>query len=121
MPDAGRYFDLPLADQAELLHGLAPILGRRAEILEKDIWLCQVLGTLFTLPCRKPMAFKGGTSLSKVSWRFARQNWAIYQAWFGSRVTSCAKGKPLSTYVLRGFVRSLGRAQRNPSRRGIRE
>jgi len=66
MPDAGRYFDLPLTDQAELLHGLAPILGRRAEILEKDIWLCQALGTLFTLPCRKPMAFKGGTSLSKV-------------------------------------------------------
>lgn len=66
MPDPTRYFELTLADQAELLHGLAPVLGRRAEILEKDIWLCQVLGTLFTLPCRKPMAFKGGTSLSKV-------------------------------------------------------
>ena len=25
-----------------------------------------ILGLLFTLPCRKPMAFKGGTSLSKV-------------------------------------------------------
>lgn len=61
-----RYFDLSLAEQAELLHGLAPVLGRRAEILEKDIWLCQVLGLLFSLPCRKPMAFKGGTSLSKV-------------------------------------------------------
>lgn len=62
---AERYFDLSLAEQAELLHGLAPVLGRRAEILEKDIWLCQVLGLLFSLPCRKPMAFKGGTSLSK--------------------------------------------------------
>lgn len=61
-----RFFDLPPADQAELLHGLAPILGRRAEILEKDIWLCQALGALFALPCRKPMAFKGGTSLSKI-------------------------------------------------------
>lgn len=61
-----RYFDLPIGDQADLLRGLAPMLGRRAEILEKDIWLCQVLGTLFQLPCRKPMAFKGGTSLSKV-------------------------------------------------------
>lgn len=37
-----RYFDLDPAEQAELLHGLAPVLGRRAEILEKDIWLCQV-------------------------------------------------------------------------------
>lgn len=67
MPESTeRYFDLPLAEQAELLHGLAPVLGRRAEILEKDIWLCEVLGILFALPIRKPMAFKGGTSLSKV-------------------------------------------------------
>ena len=63
---AQHYFDLSLSDQAELLHSLAPVLGRRAEILEKEVWLCQALGTLFTLPNRKPMAFKGGTSLSKV-------------------------------------------------------
>lgn len=61
-----HYFDLPISDQADLLQSLAPVLGRRAEILEKDIWLCQVLDILFQLPCRKPMAFKGGTSLSKV-------------------------------------------------------
>jgi len=60
------YFDLPVSDQAELLQSLAPVVGRRAEILEKDIWLCLVLDILFQLPCRKPMAFKGGTSLSKV-------------------------------------------------------
>lgn len=67
MSDATEhYFHLSLAEQAALLHGLAPVLGRRAEILEKDIWLCQVLGVLFALPNRKPMAFKGGTSLSKV-------------------------------------------------------
>jgi len=42
-------------------------LGWRAEILENNIGLCQVLGLLFALPQRKPMAFKGGTSLlSKV-------------------------------------------------------
>ena len=61
-----HYFDLPISDQADLLQSLAPVMGRRAEILEKDIWLCQVLDILFQLPCRKPMAFKGGTSLSKV-------------------------------------------------------
>ena len=60
------YFDLSSSDQRELLQSLAPILGRRAEILEKDIWLCQVLSILFRLKCRKPMAFKGGTSLSKI-------------------------------------------------------
>jgi len=63
---AERFFDLPIVEQAELLHSLAPVIGRRAEILEKDIWLCLVLDILFKLPCRKPMAFKGGTSLSKV-------------------------------------------------------
>lgn len=68
MPDKAstQYFDLTAAEQAEILQSLAPVMGRRAEILEKDIWLCQVLGLLFTLPSRKPMAFKGGTSLSKV-------------------------------------------------------
>jgi len=66
MPESVHYFELSLTEQAQLLHGLAPVLGRRAEILEKDIWLCQVLGVLFALPQRKPMAFKGGTSLSKV-------------------------------------------------------
>ncbi len=68
MAEANResYFDLPVREQADLLQSLAPVMGRRAEILEKDIWLCQVLDFLFQLPCRKPMAFKGGTSLSKV-------------------------------------------------------
>ncbi|TCS98731.1 nucleotidyltransferase AbiEii toxin of type IV toxin-antitoxin system [Tepidimonas ignava] len=61
-----HYFDLSASDQADLLQSLAPVVGRRAEILEKDIWLWQVLDILFQLPCRKPMAFKGGTSLSKV-------------------------------------------------------
>lgn len=61
-----HYFDLSVSDQADVLQSLAPMMGRRAEILEKDIWLCQVLDILFQLPCRKPMAFKGGTSLSKV-------------------------------------------------------
>ncbi len=54
-----HYFGLDVREQGELLQSLAVVMGRRAEILEKDIWLCMVLDT-----CRKPMAFKGGTSLS---------------------------------------------------------
>lgn len=61
-----HFLHLDLADQAGILNTLSAQLGRRAEILEKDIWLCEVLSLLFDLPCRKPMAFKGGTSLSKV-------------------------------------------------------
>ena len=32
----------------------------------KDIWICWALDILFANPTRHPMAFKGGTSLSKV-------------------------------------------------------
>ena len=59
-----HYFGLGVREQGELLQSLAVVMGRRAEILKKDIWLCLVLDPLFRLPCRKPMAFKGVTSLS---------------------------------------------------------
>jgi len=36
------------------------------EIAEKDLWVCWVLKQLFEMPERKNIAFKGGTSLSKV-------------------------------------------------------
>lgn len=39
---------------------------RSAAILEKDIWICWALRTLFRLPEAPQMAFKGGTSLSKI-------------------------------------------------------
>ncbi|MDE0081044.1 MAG: nucleotidyl transferase AbiEii/AbiGii toxin family protein [Gammaproteobacteria bacterium] len=39
--------------------------GRSAVILEKDIWICWALQALFSMPDPHPMAFKGGTSLSK--------------------------------------------------------
>ena len=63
---AERYFELSRADQNALLLSMVPLTGRTPTILEKDIWICQVLAILFNLPCHKPMAFKGGTSLSKV-------------------------------------------------------
>ncbi|MGV0006039.1 MAG: nucleotidyl transferase AbiEii/AbiGii toxin family protein, partial [Candidatus Porifericomitaceae bacterium WSBS_2022_MAG_OTU9] len=34
--------------------------------MEKDIWLCWTLRTIFSIPDRPQIAFKGGTSLSKV-------------------------------------------------------
>jgi len=64
VPEA--FLHLPAADQAEILQTCAGKLGRRAEHLEKDVWICWVLHALFTMPGRLPMAFKGGTSLSKV-------------------------------------------------------
>lgn len=64
MPNA--FLQLSPEDQADILQTCAGKFGRRAEHLEKDIWICWVLQGLFGMPARLPMAFKGGTSLSKV-------------------------------------------------------
>jgi hypothetical protein len=60
------FLQLSPDEQAGILQTSAANLGRRAEHLEKDVWICWVLQGLFTMPGRLPMAFKGGTSLSKV-------------------------------------------------------
>lgn len=61
-----NYFDLDSEGQQRLLESISTQAGQRGENLEKDIWVCQTLDILFDLPSKKPMAFKGGTSLSKV-------------------------------------------------------
>ncbi len=35
-------------------------------VIQKRIWICWVLQVMFSIPGAHPMAFKGGTSLSKV-------------------------------------------------------
>lgn len=60
------FLQLPPKDQITLLNIHAQSLGRDAVVLEKDIWVCWVLQNLFAIPNRLPMAFKGGTALSKV-------------------------------------------------------
>ena len=64
MPEA--YLNLDADDQKDILQTAAAELGRQGAVLEKDIWVCWVLETLFSMPNGHPMAFKGGTSLSKV-------------------------------------------------------
>lgn len=61
-----RFIDLPEGDRTEILNTLAPEFGRAPEVLEKDFWLCHVLAALFGMPDIPAMAFRGGTSLSKV-------------------------------------------------------
>ena len=63
---ADAFLSLDTRDQADILRTVAARTGRSAVILEKDIWVCWVLHALFSLPNHHPMAFKGGTSLSKV-------------------------------------------------------
>ncbi|GGX45310.1 nucleotidyl transferase AbiEii/AbiGii toxin family protein [Saccharospirillum salsuginis] len=63
---AEAFLELPAADRKDILQTAAAELGRQATVLEKDIWVCWTLQALFTMPNAHPMAFKGGTSLSKV-------------------------------------------------------
>jgi hypothetical protein len=58
-----KFLNLTKPEQRTILLKMQNDLNLRAEILEKDIWLCWTLNTLFKLPLN--MAFKGGTSLSK--------------------------------------------------------
>lgn len=60
---ADNFFNLSKDIQRDILTGAESKLNVKAEIIEKDIWICWVLSKLFTLPIK--MAFKGGTSLSK--------------------------------------------------------
>lgn len=69
---AERFLDLPSGDRADILQAMATRLGRTEIILEKDVWVCCTLGSLFGLANREAMAFKGGTSLSKVYGAIAR-------------------------------------------------
>ena len=63
---AEAFLSLDVHERADILRTVAARSGRAAIILEKDIWICWVLQALFSMPDPHPMAFKGGTSLSKV-------------------------------------------------------
>jgi len=58
-----NFFDLSTGNQADIINGVALHLGKPAQIIEKDVWVCQILQDLFGMDI--PMVFKGGTSLSK--------------------------------------------------------
>jgi len=70
MPES--FLHLDAQEQSQIYRALAPQLARSPVVLEKDLWVCWVLQTLFTMSGRLPMAFKGGTSLSKVFGVIAR-------------------------------------------------
>ena len=60
------FLSLDREEQADIITAAAARLGRNPVVLQKDLWVCWALKTLFHIPGRVEMAFKGGTSLSKV-------------------------------------------------------
>ena len=65
MPET-RYQDLPERERRDALGVAESNCGRKAHLLEKDIWVVATLDILFDSPFAKHLIFKGGTSLSKV-------------------------------------------------------
>lgn len=61
---SSTFFDLPVNEQKALITKAADQMDVSDLIIEKDFWVCWILEQLFLLPIN--MAFKGGTSLSKV-------------------------------------------------------
>ena len=59
------FFSLSQTEQREIILTSATQLSMEPHVVEKDLWVCWVLNRLFALPNHLPMAFKGGTSLSK--------------------------------------------------------
>ena len=52
-------------EQQDALEVAASLSGRRAQLLEKDIWVVQTLIALIETPFGAELTFKGGTSLAK--------------------------------------------------------
>lgn len=61
-----RLLDLPDGEKRDIFVGLQDKMNLRPVAIEKDVWVCWVLQTLFSMTGRPRMCFKGGTSLSKV-------------------------------------------------------
>lgn len=61
-----QFLWLPKEDREAILESVAEKVGVSVKVLEKDVWVCWCLETLFSMPNRLSMVFKGGTSLSKV-------------------------------------------------------
>lgn len=61
-----EFLRLPAEDQRDILLTVSAEMGRSTQVLHKDIWVCWALRELFGLESGVRMAFKGGTSLSKV-------------------------------------------------------
>ena len=66
------FLSLSAQDQRDAYLIAAADLGRSATVLEKDVWVCWALDALFSCEGMPDMAFKGGTSLSKVFDAIAR-------------------------------------------------
>lgn len=105
--------------RAEILQSIAPAVGLAPIVLEKDIWVCWALQTLFAMPRRLPLAFKGGTSLSKIYGAIARFSEDVDLT---IDYTALSEGKdPIGTPMSRTAIEKLTIALREAVARHVHE
>lgn len=63
---AEEFLRLSTDERSQILRAKARALGRGETVLEKDVWVCWALREIFAIEGLPRLAFKGGTSLSKV-------------------------------------------------------
>lgn len=68
---AEYFFPLSKGNRREALEYARDQTGRPAHLPEKDVWVVCTLRALFESPLASDLAFKGGTSLSKIYDRFS--------------------------------------------------
>ncbi len=61
-----KFLSLEPAERKLYFEQIAQQRALNVVVLEKDFWVCWMLGVLFASPFRDSLVFKGGTSLSKV-------------------------------------------------------
>lgn len=66
------FLRLKAQEQSQIYRAPGAQLARSPVAPEKDVRVCRALRTLFAMPDRLPMAFKGVASLSKVFGAIAR-------------------------------------------------
>ncbi len=81
------FYSIDRNEKAEIFSAAATALGLTAFAVEKDWWVCTVLGIIFQMDLAQHLIFKGGTSLSKawkLIYRFSEDiDLAIDREFFG--------------------------------------
>ena len=62
------FLQLPVARRLLAFQQVDEAMALQAVSVEKDFWVCWLLGILFESEFAGSLVFKGGTSLSKVWW-----------------------------------------------------
>ncbi len=82
-----KLLSLDQSSRLELFQAISNQTGIPAFAVEKDWWVVQCLATVFSLPIKDHLVFKGGTSLGK-AWKLLQRfsediDLAIDRSYFG--------------------------------------